>query len=456
MSAKQILIATGIFLLFACNNEDSVESINYEDSAFGVVGRWYTEKTDNTELDMFGEYTFTADGAVYVDEYRRRNGYKRDEGRGTYRIDGNRIVSNMVSNKGLPIQSGSELLNLNSLTFTTRNKDYGDMHFLRIVGIVTPHIGDTLRLDVQQAVDSYTSQNVKVISYSMTDDAIASIDEEGVLIPKFIGITYLKIETTIGKAALKISVSGGQNLWYDFSQGLGRNFNDIEKLFGKFHVFNIDRSDSIRYFYDDNRYVDSIDIYRRNNITDSIIVVYSKYVTKNQMISFMEQNLFAVDSLNGWYSNNDNIFLATFSARIHPDNHKLVFTRFDIEWDDRRSDYGLTYDELKRKYGLANNYQYGIATYRGIVKDDFISQISYDVSKKYVTSYTAVLRTDNFIGTQRLTKMIDDYIEKRYIKYTYLQSKGYTHGKNILVAGKEMILLVKRDKLKIEYQYIDN
>jgi hypothetical protein len=441
MKAKRILIATGILLLFACNNEDSVESINFEDSAYGVVGRWYTEKTDNPELDMFAEYTFTTDGAVYVDEYRRRNGYKRDEERGTYSIDGNRIVSNMASNKGLPIQSGSELLNLNSLTFTTRSKDYGNMQFLRIVGIVTTHVGDTIHLNVQQAVDSYTSQNVKVISYSMTDEAIASIDDEGVLTPKLIGVTYLKIETSIGNAALKISVSDEQNLWNDFSQGLGKSFDEVEKIFGKHYAF---KSDSMRYFYD-NPYVDSVDIYRHYNIVDSIVMTFKDNVEESEIIYYIDKKLAYVDDTLSyrWYTDNENYLLSKYSAKLYKSgkNKKFIYTYIEPDWDDRRYDYGLDSILLKEKYGMPN--QVGNTVIGYFYKKDFISQIAYTFNPTVRNG--TVLKYAMYLNSYVTPEMANDYLSRKY-NYCSNIIRPYEYGRNIRIDDKEFIMFVEYER----------
>jgi|GEM_PF-6428716 len=428
MRAKQILIATGIFMLFACNNEDSIESINFEDSSYGVVGRWYTDtvRTDNSKLDMFAEYTFTTDGAVYVDEYRSWNGYKRDERRGTYSIEGNRFISNMGSDKGI---SGSELVNLNSLTFTTSSKDYGSMQFLRIVGIVTPHVGDTLRIDVQQAVDSFTSQNVKIVSYSMTDDAIASIDDDGVLTPKLIGVTYLKIKTSIGNAALKISVSDEQNLWNDFSQGLGKSFDEVEKIFGKHYAF---KSDSMRYFFD-SPYIDSVDFYKHDNVVDSIVVNYKNDVRDNTISSYLKRNLVSVDSLSGWYTNNKNYLLSTFSAKYIRNCQKLIYTGVDPEWDERTDDYGLSFDELIEKHGSyrSKDYTNTMVTYN--VRNDFVGSISYFLDPN-VFKYHIIVNIDI------PNHMIDEYLIKKFV-YTYRNGQ-WQYLRNFKNGNREMFLRV--------------
>lgn len=444
MKVKQILVASGILLLFACNNEDSVDSINFEDSAYGVVGRWYTEKTDNPELDMFAEYTFTTDGAVYVDEYRRRNGYKRDEGRGTYSVDGNRIVSNIASDKSLPIQSGSELLKLNSLTFTTRSKDYGDMQFLRLVGIVTPHVGDTMCLNVQQAVDTYTSQNVKVVSYSMTDDAIASIDDDGVLIPKLIGVTYLKIETSIGNAALKISVSDNQNLWNDFSQGLGKSFDEVEKIFGNHYAF---KSDSMRYFYD-NPYVDSVDIFRNENIVDSICVTFKNNAIKDDITNYLdERQSFVKDTLSySWYTDNTNYLLSTYSAKYYKNENKLVYTRFDPNWDDRVGDYGLTIDEVIEKYGAYKSKDKTNTQVTFKVKNDFVGEITYFWQPQMPNYHITV-------NSNIPSRMIEDYLNNRFIN-SYMNGM-WQYRKNVHFNDKELFVRVSKNGLHALSYYIE-
>lgn len=448
MKGKVILIATGILSLFACNNEDNVEPINFKNPAFSIVGRWYTEKTDNPDLDMYAEYTFTADGAVYVDEYRRRNGYKRNEGRGTYSVDGKKIVTNMETNKGLPIQNVSEIQDLNSLKFITKNKEYGDMQYLRIVGIVTPHVGDTLNLDVQQAINSYSSQAVTIVSCTIADDAIASMDEEGVLTAKLIGVTYLKVETSIGYAVIKISVTDNQNLWNDFSKGLGKSFEEVEKLFGKHYAFKNDSL--IRYFYD-NIYVDSVDIYRHDNITDSIVVAFRETVDKECVNNYLKEKLFFVkDTLSyHWYTDNNNYLFSSFSAKFFETEKKLRFTRLEPNWDDRANDYNLTFDELEKKYGLHFAYKDSkMVTFE--IKNDFVGRITYFLNPK--VQYYII-----YINSNIKDSLIYDYLKKKYI-YSFWNGNWF-FLQNIQIKGKEMLLQVSPEKNNsrvIYYKFIEN
>ena len=273
MMKRVLTIFTIVFSLFACDNDESVESLNFEDAAFGVVGRWYAESSsaDKSNFDMFGEYVFTVDGAIYIDEYRRINGYRRSELQGTYSIKSNRITTEFDFNEGG--QSTAPLNVTDGLAFSASfhrfSEDY-TLAFQRIIGEVAFMVGDTINVATEALhnIEAYTSKPVEIKKYSMNDNAIASVNDDGLLTAKLIGVTYLKIETSIGIAVLKVSVSDNDILWNDYSKLLGSDFDDVERLLGKHYVFK--SNDSIRYYYD-NPYVDSVDVYKQYNRADSIM-----------------------------------------------------------------------------------------------------------------------------------------------------------------------------------------
>ena len=404
---------------------------------------------------MFAEYTFTAGGAVYVDEYRMINGYKRNAEHGTYHINGNKIILNLESKTELSNINDIELDSVNTLYFNTKtNEKSGRMQFFRIIGIIHLQVGekDTISSKVQQAIAAYTSQPIREASYEIYDNSIASIDSTGILVSKMIGVTYLRIETATSNAILKISVSDDGNLWNDFSQGLGKSFYEVESLFGKYHVFNISKSDSIRYFYD-TPYVDSVVFYRHDNTSDSIVVSFTEQASNAMVRDYLLSRLTHVkDTLSHyWYTDNDNYLLSTYSAKYHPEQRKLIYTAFDLNWDDRRSDYGLTDEDLEKKYGTPICDSLGIKTY-DIVKNDFIVNISFSLkgNPRRVSSYSAQLNIDIQVG------MIDDYIQRNYPYYDKSNYEGFKNGKNIQIEGKEMILLVKRNENELRFRFVDN
>lgn len=444
MKGKLILIVVGIFSLFACDKEDGVESLNFEGSTFSLVGRWYTEKdAGKKESDMFAEYTFTTDGAVYIDEYWAINGYKRNEGHGTYTITDNKIISNLESKMVLSNLNGLELDSIKSLEFTTKTDErYGKMRFLRVIGMVQLRVGetDTISSNIQQAIAAYTSHPMGPISYEMSDEAVASIDETGILTAKLIGVTYLKVKTSIGTAVLKISVSDDTNLWNDFSKVLGKNFDEVRHLLGKHYAFS---GDSIRYFYD-NAYVDSVDIYRHEGIADSIIVTFHKDADPVAIKNYLREKLIVVDSLSGWYTNRKNYLLATFSARYHAENGKLEYTSFDPNWDDHIEDYGLTFDELKTKYGNYKSKDKIDTQVTYIIKNDFVDQITYFLNPNVYMYHIKV----NF---RIPVSMIENYLN---VKFRYWDTSR-PHVRNIQVDGTEMLLRVSVSNSYSLYYYFD-
>lgn len=455
MKAKLLLIITGVFSLLACSNEGSVESLNFEDSAFSVVGRWYTEiyDNDNSDRNMYGEYIFTIGGTVYVDEYWKINGYRRRKIDGTYSINGNTITAN------LNYQLSSVLENPNQLSFRAAILGEEKKTYIRIVGDLSLFVGDTIHLDVQKNNEAYTVLTVEDNPYKVTDEAIASVNEAGLLTAKMIGTTFVQVSTTAGTAVLKIYVNDKDNMWNDFSNALGKSLDEVKQLFGERYAFKNDST--IRYYYD-NAYVDSVDIYKHDNIADSIVVTFEKETTDSLINSYFmaRGDTIVKDSISNntlvyrWYTNNKNFLLSTYSARYYPQEKKVIYSYIEPDWDDRRSDYGLSYEGLIKKYGYPNTpAKYSTVGY--FLKKDFINQVFYSLSPNVrtgsVTAYTMYLSSDV------TEEMVENYLYKKYnycenINFeAYIQS--WEHGLNIQIDGEEFILFVKYQRKEHELLY---
>ena len=453
MMKRILFILSTVFTLLACNNDESVNSLNFEDSAFSVVGRWYAENnTDNPILNMFGEYVFTADGVIYIDEYRRINGYRRNELQGVYSINGNNITTGFDFNEGGQSTSSFKVTeNLSfSASFHRFSEDY-TLTFQRVVGEIALMVGDTLYVSSEalQDIEAYTSKSVEIKSYSMNDPAIASVNEDGFLLAKLIGVTYLKVETSIGIAVLKVSVADKENLWNDFSKVLGRDFDEVLELLGKHYVFK--SNDSIRYYYD-NPYVDSVGIYRHDNVADSIVVSFRGNETDKSILDYLESKLvFVKDTLScHWYTDNSNYLFSTLSAKYYKDAHKIIYTRFDPEWDDRIEDYGLSFDELVSRHGNYSDKEKWRSEWIKFnnIKNDFIAEITYHLNPM-VYKYSIIVNMDIPMT------MIDDYINRKFLYWDVL----HPHTKNIQINGKEMFIFVSVDEKNyrsLNYSIVEN
>ena len=456
MKAKRILIVTGILALFACNNEDGVESLNYEDSAYGVVGRWYAESNvDDPILNKYAEYVFTADGVIYADEYRKINGFKRDSIQGKYSVKDNNITAEFSINKGG--QSISSLKVTNGLTFAASfhrfSEDY-TLTFNRVVGeiILTVDSSVNVETDAKYNIEAYTAQSVEIKGYEMADEAIASVDQSGLVIGKLMGVTFLKVITSAGTAVLKVSVSDNNSLWNDFSQVLGRNFDEVERLFGKHYAF---RNDTLFRYYYDNYYIDSVDIYRHENIADSIVVTLNIAIPDSTIMSHLKninKLAYIKDTLSyHWYTDNDNYLFSSYSARYYENSNKIIYLRQDPHWDDRIDDYGLTAEELLLKYGSYCGKGNNTLSFYGI-KNEFVGEITYYLNPK-VYKYRIVVNMN-------ITKdMIIEYVNRKFL-YWNLE---HPYAKNIQINGKEMILEISFNgnssedySRSLDYIFIEN
>lgn len=440
-----------VFSLLACDSDESVKSLNFEDAAFSVVGRWYAESnsTDDSNFDMFGEYVFTPSGTIYIDEYRKINGYRRSELQGTYSVISNSITTGFDFNEGgqstIPLKVTEGLAF--SASFHRFSEDY-TLTFQRIVGEVALMVGDTINVTTEalQNIEAYTSKPVEIKKYSMNDYAIASINDDGLLTAKLIGITYLKIETSIGNAVLKVSVSDNDNLWNDYSRFLGRDFDDVEYILGKHYVFK--NNENIRYYYD-SPYIDSVDVYKQYNRADSIIVSFEKNMSQDVIRGYLKRMYVPVDTLNEWYTDNSNYLLSTFSARFISSENKLIYTGFDPQWDEHLDNYGLSFDEL-----IENNRPYvpsfqsresNMVSYN--LKNDFAGKIIYFLNKQPFIHIE--------VNSDIKIPMIKEYLDKKYT-YTY-QDGFWRYLRNIQIDGKEMFVNVSiADSNKLYYYVYEN
>ena len=448
MKTKLILITASILSLLACNNEDSVESLNYEDSAYGVVGRWYSESNvDDPLFNMYAEYVFTADGVIYADEYRKINGFRRDSIQGKYSVKNGNITTEFGINQGG--QSTSSLEVTDGLTFSASfhrfSEDY-TLTFHRVVGEILLTVDSTVNVKdrIQENIEAYTAQAVEIKGYEMSDEAIASIDENGLLKAKLIGVTFLKVETSAGMAMLKVSISDKNNLWNDFSQALGKNFDEVECLFGKHYAF---RNDTMFRYHYDSHYINSVDIYRFESLADSIVITFQPAIDSAIILNYLKHNYVSVDTLKRWYTNDSNFLLATFSAKYLPIEHKIIFTCFDPKWDDRIQDFGLTFNDLKDKYGDYRTQVNGQQVTYYNLKNDFVDLITYFIDSKIGVNEYQIIVNENIP-----IPMIEDYMKRKFLFKSY--SRPFV--KNVRINGEEMFIWVsigdKKNSLRYHFE----
>ena len=320
-------------------------------------------------------------------------------------------------------------------------------------------VGDTTHIDVKHYFETYSAIPAERPSYSVTDKAIASVDETGLLTAKLIGTTFVQVGTSAGIVVLKIYVDDKKSKWNDYSNALGKNLDEVKQLLGERYAFKNDST--IRYYYD-NAYVDSVDIYEHNNIADSLVVIFQKEVSDSIIMNYFvaRGDTTVKDSISNdtlfcrWYTDNKNFLLSTYSARYYPQEKKVIYSYIEPDWDDRKSDYGLSYDDLIKKYGYPSTpAKYSTVGY--FLKKDFIRQVFYSLSPNVVSgivpSYSMYLNSD-------VTKeMVENYLYRKYnycenINYeAYIQS--YEHGLNIQIDGEEFILFVKYERQEHKLLY---
>lgn len=434
-----------LMLLFSCVNDDSDGGKN--NLPEGVVGNWYME---DEEMGMFAEYAYTSDGAVYIDEYRKMYGYKRNSFYGTYSISDNRMFMNIATAEGETKQDVFDIVEQSPIAIKIKNGDSGTLQLCRMVATINVSVGDELDLDSLKHVYAYAFDENGTIAYEVKDNAVVTLRDASVLVAKLIGVTYVKAVSSAGYVVLKISVTDKDNLWNDFSKVLGKDFNEVESVLGSNYAY---KNDSVMQYFFDDYYINHMEIFKNGALSDSIVLSFNEHVSSDVVTSYYANKLIVVDSASCWYTDNENYLFSTYSARYDCINHKLTYTHFESEWDDRRNDYGLTYDDLISKYGHARAEGHGTAIYYiGAVgvKHDFLTRIAYSFKNGTVDSYSA------YVNVKVPPGMVDDYIDRKYHYYEY--NRFYKHGLNIQINGKEFILMVRHlvDSHELSYFFVNN
>ena len=120
--------------------------------------------------------------------------------------------------------------------------------------------------------------------------------------------------------------------------------------------------------------------------------------------------------------------LSTLLSQFFACIKKLSYTYFDPDWNDRICDYGLTYEELKNKYGRANDYRNASALYNG--KYGFITKILYSINNEgKVISYSF------YINPDIEHYQIIEFLNKNF----FYKNSNRPFVRNFQYKGKEMI-----------------
>lgn len=429
-----LLLAFVLIAATACSEDPDVVTGMQSDISTALVGDWYTE---DEALGLYGEHTYTADNIVSVNEYRKMYGYRRQHMSGSYEVKESSLSRTLTSDAGLPTTETVTVDSLSPLYFRTVSTDYGVAKFYRIVGTLDIQAGSTIQLDVLQYIVPFTNKVQEIYGYTVKDSSVASIEESGLLTAKRQGTTYVLADTPSGTAIVKLSVSDGGNLWHDFSQSLGKSIDAVTQEYGPFYAYMT--GESLQYIFDDY-YVNSMSAFveAETHLVDSMIVTFNENIESNVVTEYLDSRMVEVKDETqsaAWYVDHPNYLYATYAARWQKEEHRIILTSYDPDWDVREYDFELSLQELKQKYGEPRSFVKDQAMYD--VKGEFIESICYFFSNGKVKNYSF------YINRRVPKKMVEDYLNSRYKYYSFYDPTV----KNVVINGEEKLLKVTYDPI---------
>lgn len=413
----------------ACSDETDVEVEKRPDISTALIGTWYT---DDEPLGLYAEHTYAAGNVVSVSEYRQMYGYRRVHMTGSYEVNDATVSRTLTSEAGLPTTESVSVDSLSTLYFRTVSADYGVARYYRIVGTLDMQAGTTSQLDVLRSLVPITGQVHEVRSYKVKDESVASVDESGLLTAKRRGTTYVLADTPSGVAVVKVAVSDQENLWDDFSCVLGKSLEAVKQAYGPYCAYASD--ESLQYVFDDY-YVESMSAFvdAESHLVDSVVVMLNETTEPEVATEYLSSRMTEVKDKNlpyAWFVDHPNYLYATYAVRYQKEERCLVLTSYDPDWDVREYDFGLTFQELKSKYGNAYVKRGNLVAFD--LKGDFIEEINYFFTDDKVSEY-------NFYINRRVPKaMVEDYINSRYHYYSFYDPTV----KNIVINGEEKLVTV--------------
>lgn len=433
MMKRYILLL--IPLLF-CSCNDSMNDSGYssdKNTPDAIVGKWYSE---DVAAASYQEDTYTNTGIKYSTTYRQMYGYQPYRTHGKYTLTGNQMTENMTfDGTSTSVLSVWTVDSVSLYSYVTHNVDYGKSHYNRIIGSVIINKGKEYNLEAAQYFARYSKVIPDITSYSVVDESILDVDNTGTITPKLSGDTYIKVHSSQGMAVIKASVIDSTSLWNDYSHGLGLKLPEVERIYGKYYAY---KNDSTILYCPQHYYVDSVKfVCNESGVIDSIAVVFSKYATDDIIAGNLNSTMVLVNSLVSdtlCFTDNANYLMSKTTARYKRNSRRLALNYLEPEWEDKIEDFGLTYDELKKKYGCAKNYTGRSADYGNIIKNEFISQIQYEFDKE--SNYDKVNCYIIFFGNRITKDMLEYYMQRNYFFF----NSTIPYAKNVVRGGKECLI----------------
>lgn len=401
MKKKLLLFIAAVITLglVSCSEEETPVITDNTD----VVGNWY-EEAENEEV------RFNENGTFY-DKYC--NVLKSYETEGRWEYDkANRKLTQTFSFMGQTHSNDWTVKDLTEKSFVIYSTTVAEHKYEKIVETYNLEVGGTANIQYSTNVTSYTSKNARLASVT-SDGKITAEGEKGT--------TYIKVATNNGNVWVKVVVGDEcLDLWYDYPSLIGTDIASVQNVLGKYSIAGNDGY-SYGYILELNDFADELDIFLDNNtgLVDQMALVLKESLPESLLLNYLKSHYYPCTDLGPEYYTTSSVIGKSIAVIFYDKESKTIrfYNSAPYRLPDYTGDFGLTTDEIVKKYGEL--YLGVLPIYN--VANMYISAIRYimdDVTDK-VTAYQCTVR-DNISA---------DIINKHLAsQYNLIMSDGNRFG----------------------------
>lgn len=400
--------------LVSCSSDDSDGTSS---SSLDIVGSWY-EEAENEEMRLNENGTF-------YDKYC--NVLRSGETEGRWEYDkANRKLTETFFFMGQTQYNDFTVRNLTENGFTISSENIGNHKFEKIVETYNLTVGATATIKYTNPAIRNNNieygQSSTYSPYKSNNERIASVTADGKITAEGEkGTTYIKIPTGNGNVWVKVVVGDEcLDLWYDYPSLMGTDIASVRNILGIPSV-NGDDGYSFGYVLSLNDYADEIDIFldEHTGLVDQMALVIKKDIPESLLLNYLKSHYYPSADLGSEFYTTSSTIEKSISVVYYDKAKKVVrFYASDMyRIPDRTCDFGLTTNEIVKKYG---ELLYGVLPMYD-VNSIYVSTIYYTIDKNTnkVTAFQYTVREN--ISPNIINKHLS-------AQYNLIASEGNMYG----------------------------
>ena len=275
---KTVFLLIAALCIMSCSKSD--DENQKVDISKKIVGEWvYDHPIDGVWETM----KFTSSGVFYYSNLVSSWGIDNQNNDGRYFLDGYNITGTYFLEGNVSMNLDMTIKRITNYEFTARFNDTGlSFTYAKLLEKREIKVNESVTPNYENLV-----KDVDIRGYSSHDTNIATVDATtGKVVGVSGGRTYIDVLTDEGVAVVEINVESDE-LWPDFSRGLGKTHNQILSMYGSYPYENT--NEDIIYVFDNSAADFVIFTFdKTTNLTTAASVRVNDNIKTSAVVNFLD------------------------------------------------------------------------------------------------------------------------------------------------------------------------